>query len=78
MFCRRSLYAIKDKLPQDFMFVTPGIKGIHEAATDGADQKRVFTPGNVINNGSTILITGRIITAHKTPEERKFMPATKY
>jgi len=63
------LHAIKDKLPQDFMFVTPGIKGPNAPA--GADQKRVFTPGNAIVDGSTILVIGRAITGHATKEERQ-------
>ncbi len=62
------LYAIKDKLPKDFMFVTPGIQGVNTPA--GADQKRVFTPGNAVEDGSTILVVGRAITAPKTKEER--------
>jgi len=64
------LYAIKDKLPRNFMFVTPGIRGVHEAAPAGADQKRIFTPGNAIKNGATILVVGRTITAYKTSEDR--------
>jgi len=63
------LHAIKDKLPDDFMFVTPGIKGPNTPA--GADQKRVFTPGNAIMDGSTILVIGRAITGPKTKEERQ-------
>ncbi|HBM16550.1 MAG TPA: orotidine-5'-phosphate decarboxylase [Lentisphaeria bacterium] len=62
------LYAIKDKLPDDFMFVTPGIKAVGGHA--GADQKRVFSPGNAIRDGSTILVVGRTITSFATPEER--------
>ena len=62
------LHAIKSKLPQNFIFVTPGIKGIHAAA--GADQKRIFTPGNAIKDGATILVAGRTITAHETSTER--------
>ena len=62
------LYAIKDKLPSDFMFVTPGIKGPKTGG--GADQKRVFTPGNAIQDGSSILVVGRAITGPATPEER--------
>jgi len=63
------LYAIKNKLPEDFMFVTPGIKGPNAPA--GADQKRVFTPGNAIEDGSTILVIGRAITGFDTKEERQ-------
>ena len=62
------LYAVKDKLPKEFMFVTPGIQGVNTTA--GADQKRVFTPGNAIADGLTILEVGRAITAPKTKEER--------
>jgi orotidine-5'-phosphate decarboxylase len=62
------LCAIKNKLPNDFMFVTPGIKGPNTPA--GADQKRVFTPGNAIVDGSTILVIGRAITGFDTKEER--------
>jgi len=43
------------------MFVTPGIKGPKTPA--GKDQKRVFTPGNAIEDGSSILVIGRAITA---------------
>ena len=62
------LYAVRDKLPEDFMYVTPGIKGPNTEA--GADQKRVFTPGNAIEDGSTILVIGRAITGPATAEER--------
>jgi len=62
------LHNIKDKFPKDFMFVTPGIQGVNTPA--GYDQKRVFSPGNAIKDGSTILVIGRAITAPKTKEER--------
>lgn len=62
------LYAIRDKLPKNFIYVTPGIKGTKTPA--GADQKRVFSPGNAIRDGATILVVGRAITDQKTPEER--------
>jgi len=62
------LYAIKDKLPTDFLFVTPGIKGPNISA--GMDQKRVFTPGHAIEDGSSILVIGRAITGPETPEAR--------
>jgi len=62
------LHAVKDKLPEGFMYVTPGIKGPKTPA--GADQKRVFTPGNAIQDGSSILVVGRAITGPKTPKER--------
>jgi len=62
------LHAIRDKLPKDFMYITPGIKGTKTPA--GEDQKRVFSPGNAIRDGSSILVVGRAITDQKTPEER--------
>jgi orotidine-5'-phosphate decarboxylase len=62
------LYAIHDKLPKNFMYVTPGIKGPNTEA--GKDQKRVFTPGNAVKDGSSILVVGRTITGHKTSEQR--------
>lgn len=62
------LYAVKHKMPSDFMFVTPGIKGPNTPA--GEDQKRVFTPGNAAQDGSDIEVIGRAITRQKTPEAR--------
>jgi orotidine-5'-phosphate decarboxylase len=62
------LYAIKDKLPEEFLFVTPGIKGPNTQA--GKDQKRVFTPGNALRDGSSILVIGRAITGQPTKEKR--------
>lgn len=57
------LHAIRNKLPPEFMYVTPGIKGPNTPA--GEDQKRVFTPGNAIEDGSSILVVGRAITNAK-------------
>ncbi len=59
---------VKDLLPDDFVYVTPGIKGPRTPA--GTDQKRVFTPGNAIQDGSSILVVGRAITGPPTKEER--------
>ena len=55
------LQAIKNRLPANFLYVTPGIKGPSTAA--GSDQKRVFTPSNAIQDGASILVIGRAITA---------------
>ena len=62
------LYSVKSKLPEKFLYVTPGIKGVNTPA--GSDQKRVFTPGSAVQDGSSILVIGRAITEPKTPEER--------
>ena len=61
------LYAIKERLPDDFMYVTPGIKLADSKAND---QKRVFTPGNAVRDGASILVIGRAITGFDTKEER--------
>ncbi|MBN1792267.1 orotidine-5'-phosphate decarboxylase [Candidatus Woesearchaeota archaeon] len=62
------LRAIRSHLPHDFMYVTPGIKGTTTPAGD--DQKRVFSPGNAVRAGSSILVVGRAITDQPTPEAR--------
>ncbi len=54
--------------PDYFLFVTPGVKGPNTPA--GEDQKRVATPGNAVQDGSSILVIGRAITGPKTPELR--------
>lgn len=62
------LKEVKDKLPEGFMYVTPGIK-----ASDGivgSDQKRVFTAAKAVQDGSSILVVGRAITGHDTSEKR--------
>ncbi len=68
------LYAVKDRLPPDFMYYTPGVKG--EKTKAGLDQKRVFTASRAIQDGSTVLVIGRAITdpertGKATPEEQK-------
>ena len=54
-------------LPENFLFVTPGIR-LEKIATD--DQKRISSPQSAIEFGSDILIIGRPITTSKNPEER--------
>ncbi len=68
------LYAVKDSLRKDFIYVTPGVQGV--TAKAGADQKRVFSPGNAIEDGSSFLVIGRAITdpfrtGKATPEEKR-------
>ncbi|MDP6642364.1 MAG: orotidine-5'-phosphate decarboxylase [Candidatus Nanoarchaeia archaeon] len=59
---------IKKELSDDFIYVTPGVKGLNDAV--GSDQKRVFTPGNAIRDGSSILVIGRAITDPRTKEQK--------
>ncbi len=53
--------AIREHLPSDFLYVTPGIQG--PGVTAGNDQKRVFTSRRAIQAGASILVVGRAITA---------------
>ena len=59
---------IKAHLSKDFIYATPGIKGLNDAV--GSDKKRVFTPGNAIRDGSSILVIGRAITDPRTKEQK--------
>jgi orotidine-5'-phosphate decarboxylase len=54
------LHALKGELGEDFLFVTPGIKGTTTPA--GEDQKRVMSPGRAVAAGSSLLVVGRAIT----------------
>lgn len=55
------LFAVKDHMKEGFMYVTPGIQGTSTPA--GSDQRRVFSPGNAVQAGSSIEVIGRAITA---------------
>ena len=59
--------SMRHLLPENFLFVTPGIR-LEKIATD--DQKRISSPQSAIESGSDILIIGRPITSSKNPEER--------
>ena len=54
------LHALKGRLHQSFLYVTPGIKGTTTPA--GEDQKRVLSPGRAVAAGSSMLVIGRAIT----------------
>jgi orotidine-5'-phosphate decarboxylase len=56
---------IKDALPENFLYVTPGIR-LSDSAKD--DQKRITTPLEAIKMGSNILVIGRPITQARDPE----------
>ena len=51
-------------LPEGFEIITPGIR---PAGSDIGDQKRVATPKQAVENGSTVLVIGRAITGAKDP-----------
>jgi orotidine-5'-phosphate decarboxylase len=54
------MHALKGQLHDEFLFVTPGIKGTTTPA--GEDQKRVLSPGRAVAAGSSLLVVGRAIT----------------
>lgn len=54
------LESLREELPEGFMYVTPGIRGVSTAAGD--DQKRVFSAREAVDAGSTVLVIGRAIT----------------
>lgn len=64
----QDLSKITSELPDDFFYITPGIKGVSTLA--GQDQKRVMTPGKAVENGSSLLVVGRAINGQGTKEER--------
>ncbi len=57
---------IRGELGKDFVLVTPGIR---PASSEGDDQKRVLTPREAIEKGSTYLVIGRPITQMPQPAE---------
>jgi len=60
------LPGIKDILPDHFEVITPGIR---PSGSDVGDQARIATPREAIENGATLLVVGRPITAAKDPGE---------
>lgn len=57
---------IKDKLPDDFFYITPGIRPV---GVSHDDQVRVMTPSNAVKAGSSLLVIGRAI--YKAEDRRK-------
>lgn len=58
--------AIKEKVGEDFLVVTPGVRPAWAAAND---QKRVMTPAEAIREGADYLVVGRPIMKAKDPAE---------
>jgi orotidine-5'-phosphate decarboxylase len=57
--------AARDVWPEGF-FVVPGVR---PEGTDVADQKRVVTPFDALNDGASVLVIGRPITSAADPEQ---------
>ena len=58
--------AIRSQLGDSFLRVTPGIRLPEDPA---GDQKRMMTPGQALESGSTYLVIGRTITRATQPLE---------
>ncbi len=65
------LDTIKYSLPESYMYVTPGLKGPKTLPGPDQNPDRVFTPGNAIKRGSTMLVIGRSITDPRNEEEKE-------
>ncbi len=61
----REVAAAKAIWPEGF-FVVPGVRPAEDAQ---ADQKRVITPREALDNGASILVVGRPITQAKDPDQ---------
>ena len=62
----REAKALRSTLGEDFQLVTPGIRPA-DASVD--DQKRVLTPHQAMENGSSYLVIGRPITSSADPAQ---------
>jgi len=56
---------LRQQLPAAMQLITPGIRPAHEAGTD--DQKRVMTPANASQAGSSYIVVGRPILQAADP-----------
>jgi orotidine-5'-phosphate decarboxylase len=59
---------IKEKLGQDFLAVTPGIRPAW-TVTDKEDQQRITTPAQAVTAGADYLVIGRPIRDAGNPEQ---------
>ena len=60
------LSLLREKLGDDFLIVTPGIR---PAGSDIADQKRVVTPKEAFKRGASYIVVGRPITGASDPSD---------
>jgi orotidine-5'-phosphate decarboxylase len=58
--------AIKEACGSEFVTVTPGIR---PAGSEAADQSRILTPGQAMEQGTDYIVVGRPITAAADPRE---------
>lgn len=60
----REARALRGALGDDFLLVTPGIRPVDSGADD---QKRIVTPRQALENGSSYMVIGRPITRSDQP-----------
>lgn len=60
----KEVSVLRKNLGNDFLLVTPGIR---PKGNETSDQKRVMTPSEAINAGSSYLVIGRPITQSDSP-----------
>ncbi len=61
----RDIVSIREICGEDFIIVTPGIRGSISVAGD--DQKRILTPGEAIRRGADFIVVGRPIRMSDDP-----------
>lgn len=62
----QEILPLRENLGKEFLIVTPGIR---PAGGDVHDQQRILTPRRAIEQGSSLLVIGRPITAAPNPRE---------
>jgi orotidine-5'-phosphate decarboxylase len=58
---------LRDRLGENFLVVTPGIRPGANREIDQDDQKRIVTAGEAISNGADHVVVGRPISTAKDP-----------
>jgi len=56
--------AIRARVPDDFLVVTPGVR---PKGAEAGDQKRIATPASALTSGASHLVIGRPITQADNP-----------
>lgn len=62
----REAKALRSNLGEDFLLVTPGIR---PADSQADDQRRILTPAQALENGSSHLVVGRPVTRASDPAQ---------
>ncbi|MEW6206808.1 MAG: orotidine-5'-phosphate decarboxylase [Acidobacteriota bacterium] len=60
----REIRAIRERIPEPFIILTPGIRPMW---SESGDQKRISTPAAAIRDGADFIVIGRAITSSADP-----------